>query len=48
MKAVVCIGKGGLETLSEKSVPEPELREYDLLVEVKATSVNPLDGKNRS
>lgn len=44
----MCTGKGGVETLSEKTMPEPELREYDLLVEVKAAAVNPVDGKNRS
>lgn len=47
MRAIVCKGKGGLDTLSEQTVDEPQLRDFDVLVEVKAAAVNPVDGKNR-
>ncbi|CAK9112009.1 60S ribosomal export protein NMD3, partial [Durusdinium trenchii] len=49
MKAVVCKGKGSnAEALSEVSdAAEPELREHDLLVELRAGAVNPVDGKAR-
>lgn len=48
MKAVVCNGGGGLETLSEKSLPKPELRPKDILVRLKATALNPIDFKART
>jgi len=47
MKAILCTGKGGVETLSETTLPEPELRDNDVLVELKAAAVNPVDCKNR-
>jgi len=47
MKAIICSGKGGLDTLSESTLPEPELREHDVLVDLKAAAVNPVDGKAR-
>ncbi|GBG32728.1 Quinone oxidoreductase [Hondaea fermentalgiana] len=50
MRAVVCKGKGSVEeTLSEvDDYAEPEVGEHDLLVEVKAAAVNPVDCKNRA
>lgn len=48
MKAIVCEGKGDLDILKEKQLPVPELRDYDVLVDVKAVAVNPVDGKSRA
>ena len=49
MKAIVCVGKGGVDVLCEKAdAAEPELREHDVLVELKACAVNPVDCKNRA
>ncbi len=38
---------GGPDVLRLEEIPEPELRETDVLVEVHATSVNPVDTKVR-
>ncbi len=38
---------GGPDVLKLEDSPEPELRDTDVLVEVHATSVNPVDTKVR-
>jgi NADPH2:quinone reductase len=40
-------GHGAAEVLEEREVPEPALRDTDILVAVHATSVNPVDVKTR-
>jgi NADPH2:quinone reductase len=47
MRAVVIHEYGGLEVLKLEERPEPEVRDTDILVEVNATSVNPVDTKVR-
>lgn len=47
MKAVVIEEYGGLDTLTEKAVEKPPLLDNQILVEVKASSVNPIDWKLR-
>eukprot|EP01006_Ploeotia_vitrea_P062981 TRINITY_DN84739_c0_g1_i1.p1 TRINITY_DN84739_c0_g1~~TRINITY_DN84739_c0_g1_i1.p1 ORF type:complete len:370 (-),score=64.53 TRINITY_DN84739_c0_g1_i1:191-1195(-) len=49
MKAVCISGIGGTEVLVEKEFPKPSATQpFDLLVEVKAVSMNPVDFKVRS
>ena len=47
MKAVVIEEYGGLDTLTEKVVEKPTVLDNQVLVEVKAASVNPIDWKLR-
>jgi NADPH:quinone reductase len=47
MRAMVIHEYGGLEVLKLQEHPEPEIRDTDILVEVHATSVNPVDTKVR-
>lgn len=47
MKAMVITGHGGPEVFSFMEMPEPEVGDYDLLVKVHATSINPVDCKIR-
>jgi NADPH2:quinone reductase len=47
MRAVVIHEYGGLEVLKVEERPEPALRDTDILVEVHASSVNPVDTKVR-
>lgn len=47
MKAMVITRHGGLEVFDCQEVPEPTLQAFDLLVQVQATSVNPVDCKVR-
>lgn len=48
MKAIVIETFGGVEQLQLKDVDKPELKADRLLVEMYATSVNPVDTKRRS
>ena len=48
MRAAVIHAFGGPEVLQIEERPEPVLRETDVLVEVHATSVNPVDAKVRA
>jgi NADPH:quinone reductase len=48
MRAIVIREHGGPEVLQSADLPEPELRDTDILVKVHATSVNPVDTKVRS
>jgi len=48
MKAIVIESFGGVEVLNMKEIDKPELKPDRLLVEVFATSVNPVDTKRRS
>jgi NADPH:quinone reductase len=47
MRAIVIREPGGPHVLLPEDRPEPELRDTDVLVEVHATSVNPVDTKAR-
>src|SRR4051812_22320212 len=47
MRAMVIREHGGPDVLKIEERPQPELREMDVLVEVHATSVNPVDTKVR-
>src|SRR5215470_15889485 len=47
MRAMVIREHGGPDVLKMEERPEPELRDTDVLVEVHATSVNPVDTKVR-
>jgi len=48
MKAIVIERYGGIEELSMKEMPLPELKPDQVLIETYATSVNPYDWKIRS
>jgi NADPH:quinone reductase-like Zn-dependent oxidoreductase len=48
MKAVVLEEYGGPEKLNYRDVPMPDFGENEVLVKIKATSVNPIDYKLRS
>ncbi|MCP3027467.1 NADP-dependent oxidoreductase [Halobacillus sp. A5] len=47
MKAVVIEQYGGKEQLVEKEIPVPEIKSDQVLVELHATSINPIDWKLR-
>ncbi|MCF6137487.1 NADP-dependent oxidoreductase [Pseudalkalibacillus berkeleyi] len=47
MKAIVIEQYGGKETLKEKDVETPTINEDQVLVEIHATSINPIDWKVR-
>ena len=47
MRAMVIREHGGPDVLQLEEIPTPELRDTDVLVEVHATSVNPVDTKVR-
>lgn len=47
MKAVVIDQYGGIEVLKEREVNRPEINESQVLIEMHATSVNPIDWKIR-
>lgn len=47
MKAVIIENYGGTEQLKYTEVDTPKLRDHDILIEVKAASVNPVDWKIR-
>lgn len=47
MKAVIINQYGGKEQLKEVNAPEPKIEDHQVLVEMKATSVNPIDWKLR-
>jgi hypothetical protein len=47
MKAITLSGLGGLEKLVAAEVPIPQPGPYDVLVKVKAVSINPVEAKMR-
>jgi NADPH:quinone reductase len=47
MRAMVVTAFGEPEVLQEHDMPEPAPGEFDLLIEVRATSINPVDTKIR-
>lgn len=47
MKAIVIEQYGGAEELIEKELPKPEIQHNQVLIEMHATSVNPIDWKVR-
>lgn len=48
MKAIVINQYGGSDQLVEKELPVPELADDQVLIELKATSINPIDWKMRA
>ena len=48
MKAVTLKEPGGIENLIIKDIPDPILNEGEVLVQVKAISINPVDVKTRA
>lgn len=48
MKAIVINQYGGSEQLVEKELPVPEIADDQVLIELKATSINPIDWKMRA
>ncbi len=44
MKAIQIQSHGGLEVLEVMTLPEPQLVADEVLVRIKASAVNPLDG----
>jgi NADPH:quinone reductase-like Zn-dependent oxidoreductase len=48
MKAIVLEKAGGVENLIFQDVEQPVVKEHEVLVEVKAISINPVDFKARS
>ncbi len=47
MKAIILKNFGGVENFLIKDLPIPSIRENEVLVNVKAFSVNPVDVKTR-
>lgn len=47
MKAITLKEPGGIENLIIKEIPKPVLKQGELLVQVKAISINPVDVKTR-
>src|SRR2546429_558727 len=47
MKAFVVDRYGSKDSVQMREVPEPDVGEHDVLVQVRAASVNPLDAKIR-
>ncbi|MBN7274683.1 zinc-binding dehydrogenase [Ligilactobacillus pobuzihii] len=47
MKAIVIDRYGGPEELHEKDIPVPQIAADEVLIETKATSINPIDWKTR-
>ncbi|WLV24608.1 NADP-dependent oxidoreductase [Aciduricibacillus chroicocephali] len=47
MKAIVIEQYGGEEQLIDKDLPKPEINENQVLIEMHATSINPIDWKLR-
>ncbi len=47
MKAIVIDRYGGPEELHEKDIPVPQIATDEVLIETKATSINPIDWKTR-
>lgn len=48
MKAIVIEKYGGKEELKEKEIPKPIPKEDEVLIEMHATSINPIDWKMRA
>ena len=48
MKAIILKGFGGVENLVKEDIPVPEINDNELLVEVRAFSINPVDIKTRN
>lgn len=47
MRAIILKGFGGVENLVEAEIPVPEIRDNEVLVQVKAIGINPVDIKTR-
>jgi NADPH:quinone reductase-like Zn-dependent oxidoreductase len=47
MKSIILSGFGGVENLEQAELPVPEITDNEVLVKVKAFSINPVDIKTR-
>jgi NADPH:quinone reductase-like Zn-dependent oxidoreductase len=47
MKAIILNGSGGTDKLVKAEIPIPEIQDHEVLVEIKAVSINPVDIKTR-
>jgi NADPH:quinone reductase-like Zn-dependent oxidoreductase len=47
MKAIILKEFGGIENLVKEDIPVPEINDHELLVQVKAFGINPVDIKTR-
>jgi NADPH:quinone reductase-like Zn-dependent oxidoreductase len=47
MKALIVDGYGNADRVRSKEIPDPEMRDNDVLVQIHAAGVNPLDSKIR-
>lgn len=47
MKAITLAGIGGIEQLKINELPVPQIKEGEVLVQVKAISINPVDAQTR-
>src|SRR5690625_1079445 len=47
MKAVLLKGTGGVNQLSVEEVPQPSIKDNELLIKAKAFSINPIEVKTR-
>jgi NADPH:quinone reductase-like Zn-dependent oxidoreductase len=48
MKAIILNDFGGVEQLQQAELPKPGIKDGEVLVQVKAISINPVDAKTRS
>ncbi len=48
MKAIILNGFGGVDQLREAELPRPGIKDGEVLVQVKAISINPVDVKTRA
>lgn len=47
MKAIIYKSYGNIETLEMAEIPKPKIRSHEVLIEIHASSVNPIDWKLR-
>jgi NADPH:quinone reductase-like Zn-dependent oxidoreductase len=48
MKAITLSGFGGVDQLVQQEIPTPAINENEVLIQVKAVSINPVDVKTRA
>ena len=48
MKAIIITGFGGVEKLQMTEIPKPDIMKDEVLIEVRAISINPVDARTRS
>jgi NADPH:quinone reductase-like Zn-dependent oxidoreductase len=48
MKAVILTGAGGVDKLEIANIPTPDIKDGEVLIQVKSFSINPVDAKTRA